>query len=137
MCLNIVTEKFKNNDDIRVGYKVFSKHNGVYFSQIYNPHEPRVMGKMYCSGVKDYWSLDTICASSFHRYDSGFHIWSTIEAAEEDYSITPDCIVEVIAWDIRAVGTNKTTTHLRPRPCFVAKNIRLMREMNWEVKNVS
>lgn len=129
MCLNIVTEKFEENDDMRVGYKVFCKHAGAYFSQVYKVHEPRVMGKMYYAGVRSDWLSDIIGAYSFQRYDSGFHVWSTLEAAKEDYSVTPDCIVEVIAWDIRAVGTNKTTPHLRPRVCFVAKNIRLMREV--------
>ncbi len=129
MCLNIVAEKFEKNDDMRVGYKVFSKYMGTYFSQIYKVNEPRVMGKMYCAEARSYWFPDTICSSSVQRYDNGFHIWSTLEDAQEDYSITPDCIVEVIGWDIRAVGTNKTTPHLRPKACFVAKNIRLMREM--------
>ncbi len=129
MCLNIVTEKFEVNDNMRVGYKVFCKHTRAYFSQVFKTHEPRVMGKMYYAGTRSDWFPDKICAESFQRYDTGFHIWSTLEDAQEDYSITPDCIVEVIAWDIRAVGTNKTTPHLRPRVCFVAKNMRLMREV--------
>ncbi len=129
MCLSIVTKTFKPNNNMRFGYKVFTnsyKNLDAYYSHVYTVHVPRMLGRVYTAVM-----IGSIISEDTHQpYDTGFHIWSTLKGAQKDCLGCHDCIVKVIAWDIRAYGQNRTNSYdERKMACFVAKNIRLMEEI--------
>lgn len=77
---------------------------------------------------------NSLIADNHQLYDRGFHVWFEIDDARNDCLLFSDVVVEVIAWDIRAYGTNDVETQ-RPGPpgkCFIARHIRLMREVDKE-----
>ena len=130
MCLSNVKKKFKSNDNMRVGYKVFNKSckaDRAYYSQIYTTNVPRKLGRVYTATTVPF----IVSADGRQSYASGFHIWSTLKGAQLDRSDRSGTfIVKVIAWDIRASGQNRTSCYDEyERACFVAKNIRLMEEI--------
>ena len=123
MCLTNVTKKFKPNDKMRVGYKICkadskTTFHGMHYNIGQNAYE---FGKCYES------SDDKIHFGSSYgevkSYDAGFHIYTYKKDAirEMNPHIEHQVVVEVIAWDIRAVGEQMYES------CFVAKYMRPIR----------
>lgn len=120
MCLTKVTKKFKPNDRIRIGYKIFTRNRVDGFGgQFYNTGYGQ-----YKLGKECQASNSTLYDSGGKPYDSGFHCYSNLKEVllampTNDY--TSMCIVEVISWDIRCTG------YQNRKKCFIAKNIRPVR----------
>lgn len=132
MCLKTVTNTLKPNDEMMVGYKVFKKSihrsNTRYTNLYFDVHTDHFMGEAY-TAVTLFNPLGY--ASNGLGYETYFHIYDSLEGAQKYIdnliygmaSLLTVC--EVIAWDIRATGTQGKTEVI----CFVAKNYRLMREI--------
>jgi hypothetical protein len=127
MCLKTIKSRHhKPNDQCRVGYKVFY-HKAVVTGKpraFYGIHYHH--GNGYRLG-KSYRSTDGkiqggIYTYPTYEYERGFHVFNTVKDAEQVCYRAPfEILVEVIAWDIRATGSEGN------RNVFVAKNFRPMR----------
>lgn len=132
MCLKTVTQTLMPNDEMMVGYKVFRK--GVrraiacYTNLYFDMHTDHFMGEEYTA--PDLWypyghSMNGI------DYEAYYHIYDSLEGAQRYldnsyYNLGLSLVVcEVIAWDIRAIGTQGKKDEI----CFVAKSYRIMREI--------
>ncbi len=137
MCLDSVTRTFPKNDNIRMGYKVFVRRyfEGKYIYNLYfDIDSSKEEGNMY-STPKERDGKYVQKAFYVYRphvkgcqtkdwYEEGFHIHTTIMGAERFmHNSNGNVICEVIAWDIRALGTQTACRVL------VAKNYRIMREV--------
>jgi hypothetical protein len=136
MALSIVLKKYKENDNIRVGYKLYQvKH-------IKHKNDNFQYSNEYQSGGANYGKPLTATTNGWFNglpsidkkrkrclYNVGFHLFKTKSGALR-HKATRSCIrrptlviVECIAWDIRAEGKQFCQN------VFVAKNIQLMREV--------
>lgn len=127
MCLHKVTKRFKKNDRIRTGYKVFCKV-GSDLSDEYYYHNPYFnVGRLRRLG-RAYFIPDDINIKIGpyidRQYESGYHIYDSKDDAIESMSYEIAGVVcEVIGWDIRAYGWQNR------KKCFVSQNYRIMREV--------
>ncbi len=132
MCLKTVTSTLKPNDEMMVGYKVFRKNHqqpSISYSNLYfDIYTDYYMGEAY-TAVTLFNPLGY--ASNGLGYETYFHIYDSLEGAQRYidnafYNVgLPLVACEVIAWDIRATGTQGKTNEI----CFIAKSYRIMREI--------
>ncbi len=132
MCLKTVIKTFKPNDNMRVGYKVFRKDTnltGVSYHNLYfKLYTDYFMGRAYEAKALFHPYGHS---SEGTEYETYFHIFDTLEGAERYvesgfYSTRlPLVICEVIAWDIRAIGTQTESENV----CFISKCYRIMEEI--------
>ncbi len=142
MCLKIVTKKLDANNLVKTGYKIFSKKTFAfirlgateYRSPCFDSRTVRKMGEKYDAVTREERSPgnNSLIADDGKLYDRGFHIWSKISDARNDCMFFSDVVVEVVAWDVRAYGVNDVETKRSgpPGKCFVARHIRLMKEVD-------
>lgn len=131
MCLKTVTNTLKPNDEMMVGYKVFRKSirrsNISYTNLYFDVNTDRFMGEAYTAD--NLWDPYGRSLNG-DEYKTYFHIYDSLEGAQRHivnayYMGSSLVICEVIAWDIRAAGTQGETNEI----CFIAKNYRIMREI--------
>lgn len=140
MCLKTITKKLDANDLVKIGYKVFNKntYDSVveYRSTCFDSRTARRMGEKYDAVAREekIGRVNALMTDKGKIYDVGFHIWVEIADAQADCLLFNDVVVEVTAWDIRAYGTNDVETQRSgpPGKCFVARHIRLMKEVDKE-----
>jgi len=117
MCLSRNKLKtFKDNDNVRIGYKLFDKSYNTYYNPfkfIYNKH---TMGSWYENKWKDKLHVGYLLKEK--TYKSGFHFYSSIPKPW-DHEVVVECICE----NITATGEQNF------RDAFVAQSYRLMREV--------
>ncbi len=127
MCLHRVTKRFKKNDRVKTGYKVFCKITSNLMGEHYYHNPYFQIGPLRSLG-RAYFIPDNIKIKiGLHidrQYDSGYHIYDSKDDAVESmaYEIM-GVVCEVIAWDIRAYG------YQNKKKCFVSQNYRIMREV--------
>ena len=114
MCLSRNKLKtFKDNDNVRIGYKIFDKEYNTYYNPFY-----LCSGKHYLGSWHEN-KLQIDLGYEIHRksYKSGFHFYSSIPTNKAEV------IVECICENITATGEQNF------RGAFVAQSYRLMREV--------
>lgn len=126
MCLHQVTKRFKKNDRIRIGYKVFCKaisdFSGCYYHNPYFQIGPlRSLGRAYY--IPDDLK-HKIAPLVGRQYDSGYHTYSDKDDAINSIYEVTGVVCEVIVWDIRTYGRQNK------KKCFVSRNYRIMREVS-------
>lgn len=137
MCLSNVTKTRRPNDKMRVGYKIFvRKYNATWGKyDLYNPYydddkkhyegivysvPKNLTGQVVYSYGGSSWDGKRVIHKN--AYDIGFHIYSDKDEAFEALDGFGS-ICKVIAWDIRAYGTQNR------KKCFVARHYRIMEEI--------
>lgn len=127
MCLDRVDEIREPNDDMVVGYKVFDPHEeiGVFEGEIH--------GGTYTMG-KSYKAKGRLITEGDKKYPAGFHVFKAKASAVEWVGSDDQHIVEVMLWDVRAVGqqviyAGHAYLEKRTLSTYVAKNMRLMRQV--------
>lgn len=127
MCLTLVSKTYDPNDYMEAGYKIYlkTKHG---FRDIFHGDKIRIEGKYYTekSNGKIY--------NNYHEsYDTGFHIYSSLQDAKKILTFLPNydnyCICEVVGWDIRGVGKEGSFELNNFKWVFVSKNIRIVKEL--------
>ena len=134
MCLSRNKLKtFKDNDNVRIGYKIFDKKYNTY----YNPYQLCSIRHTMGSWYENKWKakLHAGCyhlGYDFHHifYKSGFHFYSSNSPSLFPFMRTsptnchrPQVVVECICENITATGEQNL------RDAFVAQSYRLMREV--------
>jgi hypothetical protein len=136
MCLTTVYSRFKPNDKMQIGYKIYKTiacwDSGTTLNgnlQLHNPYfymlKPVKIGCAYSD--KNTYEITYeggYCGQHEERpkktYETGFHIYETLRDARI-VATKSKKICEVLAWDIRVRGKQYDYR------CFVAKNYRIMR----------
>lgn len=132
MCLNTITQKFKRNNNMKIGYKLFRKgpYNGQnFYRNIYfDVYTDLYMGEAYTAKFYDH---NCEMPAQNGSYKPFFHIFEELPEAMEyrKNCVYPGTILicEVFAWDIRTTGTV-----FGGWKCFIAKSYRLMREIQYK-----
>ena len=118
MCLDERTLKtFKDNDNVRIGYKVFDKSHNIYYNPFKGCYIKHTMGSWY----KNKKRVKLTVGYPLHHitYESGFHFYSSIPRVYYQYEVVVECICE----NITATGQQND------EDAFVAQSYRLMREV--------
>lgn len=136
MCLTTVTNKYKKNDRLEIGYKRFRRgfFGSGYQLEDLMQYQKRKIGYLYHAIGTTIMSSQYINADApWNRrrhveYDSGFHFYTSLKDALggvaktwNDYNTSMHIICEVAIWDIRAAGTQGDNEVL------VGKHMRVIR----------
>ena len=125
MCLNEEGLKtYKDNDNIRIGYKIFKKckdgYRNIYYDTKYVIKMGEWMEQAYCYFTIIYSS--PLKSSKSLHYKAGYHFYDNIPSTHRIRSF--EVVVECICENITAIGIQNYSDK-----AFVAQSYRLMREV--------
>ena len=118
MCLSRSKLKtFKDNDNVKIGYKIFDKSHNTYYNPFKGCSLKHTMGSWY----ENRWKETINVGYSLNRktYISGYHFYSSIPKMWYRNEVVFECICE----NITATGQQSL------EDAFVAQSYRLMREV--------
>lgn len=124
MCLHVCSDFNTKNDDIILGYKVFRYYEGNIRPELWGDKKYE-LGKIYTATNK---KIHLYGKHEGLTYDSGFHIFKTIEGAIDWIEEASwKSIYEVHGWDIRAKGKQGKTKFYRVDVC---KKMRIIKKVH-------